>query len=276
MQKNSFTDNKNNNFIITQSNNLWLGSFPLLTEAGFTNGCSCRLHGDSDVAANTLNLALHVGDDAAKVLRNRQKFAAALEVDADKFTTCRQVHGSRVAVVTADLIGRGAYDLADTIEDTDALVTNLENVPLLLFYADCVPVLLADRRRRVIGLAHAGWRGTAAQIAVQTVQVMQQQFGSDPADILAAIGPSIGSCCYEVDDYVRDKFGGYEEFFAAKANGKYQLDLWGVNRRQLIEAGVAADNIAVAEVCTSCNSQLFCSYRAEQGKTGRMGVCLSL
>lgn len=248
----------------------------MLTRAGFINGCSCRLHGESDVAPGTLNLALHVGDDAAKVLRNRQRFAAALEVEAEKFTTCQQVHGSDVAVVTEDLIGKGALDLADTIAGIDALVTNLENVPLLLFYADCVPVLLADTRRRVIGLAHAGWRGTAAQIAAKTVQVMGERFGSDPADIVAAIGPSIGACCYEVDDYVRDKFSGYEEFFAAKGNGRYQLDLQGVNKQQLMECGVAAGNIVVANVCTACNSDLFCSYRAEQGKTGRMGVCLSL
>lgn len=248
----------------------------MLTRAGFINGCSCRLHGESDVAPGTLNLALHVGDDAARVLRNRQRFAAALEVEAEKFTTCQQVHGSDVAVVTEDLIGKGALDLADTIAGIDALVTNLENVPLLLFYADCVPVLLADTRRRVIGLAHAGWRGTAAQIAAKTVQVMGGRFGSDPADIMAAIGPSIGACCYEVDDYVRDQFSGYEEFFAAQGNGKYQLDLQGVNKQQLIECGVAAGNIVVANVCTACNSDLFCSYRAEQGKTGRMGVCLSL
>ena len=248
----------------------------MLTRAGFINGCSCRLHGESDVAPGTLNLALHVGDDAAKVIRNRQRFAAALNVDAAKFTTCQQVHSSRVAVVTEALIGKGALDVADTIADTDALVTNLENVPLLLFYADCVPVLLADTRRRVIGLAHAGRRGTAAQIAAKTVQVMSKRFGSEPSDILAAIGPSIGACCYEVDDYVRDQFGGYEEFFAAQEKGKYQLDLQGVNKRQLMECGVAAGNIAVAGVCTACNSELFCSYRAEQGKTGRMGVCLSL
>lgn len=263
-------------FIIEQKNNIWLGSFPLLTESGFINGCSCRLHGDGDVTPNTLNLALHVGDDAAKVVRNRAKFAAALHVDAGRFTTCQQVHGSQVAVVTENLAGKGAYELADTIAGVDALITNVPQTPLLLFYADCVPVLLADKRKKVIGLAHAGWRGTAAAIGAKTVAAMTANYGSDPADIVAAIGPSIGQCCYEVDDYVRDRFAGYEEFFQPLGEGKYKLDLWGVNRRQLLEAGVDAGSIAVASVCTAHNAQLFCSYRAEQGKTGRMGVVLSL
>ncbi len=263
-------------FVIEQKNNIWWGQFPLLTRSGFTNACSCRLHGGSSVAADTLNLALHVGDDPQAVLANRAGFAAAVGVDAARFTTCEQVHGSNVAVVNSDLVGAGAQSLATTIRDTDALVTNLPDVPLLLFYADCVPVLLADVRSGAIGLAHAGWRGTVAQIVCKTVQAMQTAFGSRPQDILAAIGPSIGACCYEVDDLVRDKAAGYEKFFAPVSgrDGKYMLDLWGYNRALLLECGVPAEQIATAGVCTAHNHELFCSYRAEAGKTGRMGVCL--
>ena len=263
-------------FIIEHKNNIWWGQFPILTRAGFTNACSCRLHGQSAVAHGTLNLALHVGDEPRLVLTNRQRFAAAVGVDAQRFTTCEQVHGSRVAVVSSDLVGAGAQNLAATIEDTDALVTDLADVPLLLFYADCVPVLLADSRTGAVGLAHAGWRGTVAQIVRQTLQTMQTAFGSRPQDILAAVGPSIGACCYEVDDFVRDKAAGYEEFFAPVSgkDGKYMLDLWAYNNRLLRQAGVPAEQIAVAGVCTAHNHELFCSYRAEAGKTGRMGVCL--
>ncbi len=263
-------------FIIEQKNNIWWGQFPLLTRAGFTNACSCRLHGQSAVAPGTLNLALHVGDEPRLVLTNRQRFATAVGVDAQRFTTCEQVHGSRVAVVSSDLVGAGAQNLAATIKDTDALVTDLADVPLLLFYADCVPVLLADSRTGAVGLAHAGWRGTVAQIVRQTLQTMQTAFGSRPQDILAAVGPSIGACCYEVDDFVRDKAAGYEEFFAPVSgkDGKYMLDLWAYNNRLLRQAGVPAEQIAVAGVCTAHNHELFCSYRAEAGKTGRMGVCL--
>jgi YfiH family protein len=176
--------------------------------------------------------------------------------------------------VTEELIGSGAQDFANTIADTDALITKIPDVPLLLFYADCVPVLLADVETGAVGLAHAGWRGTVANIGAKTLAAMVEAFGSKPENILAAIGPSIGACCYEVDDFVRDQASGYEEFFAPKGGGKYQLDLWGMNAKQLQEAGVPADNIVVAEVCTNDNVDLFCSYRAEQGSTGRMGVCL--
>lgn len=264
------------NFIISQQNNIWYGSFPLLTNAGFTNACSCRLHGESAVVDGTLNLALHVGDDIAMVLRNRERFAQAIGVDAKRFTTCAQVHGSEIAVVDEKLAGAGAFALANTIAGTDALISNLPGVPLLLFYADCVPVLLADRQTGAVGLAHAGWRGTVAQITHKTVQAMQKNFGTQPHDIIAAIAPSIGQCCYEVDDFVRDKAAGYEEFFKLipEKTGKYMLDLWGYNKRQLMEAGLDLQNIAVAGVCTAHNHELFCSYRAENGKTGRMGVCL--
>jgi YfiH family protein len=261
-------------FIITQKNNIWYGMFPVLTETGFVHGCSCRKNGESDIVAGTLNLALHVGDDVEKVLRNRKAFAEAIGVDANLFTTCQQVHGSKVVRVTEELIGSGAQDFANTIANTDALITDFPDVPLLLFYADCVPVLLADVETGAVGLAHAGWRGTVANIGAKTLAAMVEAFGTKPENVLVAIGPSIGACCYEVDDFVRDQARGYEEFFAAKGGGKYQLDLWGMNVKQLVEEGVPQDNISVAGVCTNDNVDLFCSYRAEQGKTGRMGVCL--
>lgn len=263
-----------NDFRLTSHNNIWFGYFDRFEQAGFTTACSCRLHGESDMVPGTLNLALHVGDNPQKVLRNRQKFAAAIGVKPERFTTCAQVHGSHVQVITEDRIGSGALSFADTIPETDALITNLADVPLLLFYADCVPVLLADPKTGAIGLAHAGWRGTAAQIAKKTVAAMQETFGVQPENLLAAIGPSIGDCCYEVDDVVGIQMQEYASCFTEKCNGKYWLDLWQVNRQQLMEAGVALSNISTAGVCTNHNPELFCSYRYENGKTGRMGVCL--
>lgn len=264
------------NFHILQKNNIWYGSFPLFEEAGFVHGCSCRLHGESAVVKGTLNLALHVGDNPELVVKNRALFAKTLGVEEAKFTTCQQIHGSSVVRVTEDLIGSGALGFTDTIADTDALICNIPGVPLLLFYADCVPVLLADTVTGAVGLAHAGWRGTVAKIAQNTLEAMSNEFGTKPENVLAAIGPSIGQCCYEVDDLVRNQATGYEEFFKSKGeHGKYMLDLWGVNVEQLLECGVAMERIAVANVCTAHNSELFCSHRAESGKTGRMGVCLA-
>ena len=269
-----YANNRMKDFIIKNNNNIWYGTFPVLEQAGFVNACSCRLHGESDIVEGTFNLALHVGDDVEKVLRNRKAFAEAVGVHANCFTTCQQVHGSKVTLVTEELVGSGAVNFADTIADTDALITNLPDVPLMLFYADCVPVLLADLESGAIGLAHAGWRGTVANIGVKTLAAMGEAFGTKPQNVLVGIGPSIGACCYEVDDFVRDQAQGYEEFFASKGGGKYQLDLWGMNKRQLVQVGVPAENIMISGVCTNDNVELFYSYRAEQGKTGRMGVCL--
>lgn len=263
------------NFHLLQKNNLWYGSFPLLEKAGFIHGCSCRLNGASEVVEDTLNLALHVGDNPRLVVENRRGFAKALGVNADQFTTCQQVHGSKVMLVTKEMAGSGAVSFENTIADTDALICNIKDVPLMLFYADCVPVLLADTASGAVGLAHAGWRGTVAKIAQKTLAVMADEFGTKAENVIAAIGPSIGQCCYEVDDFVRNQATGYEEFFAPKEElGKYMLDLWGYNVKQLLECGVPSTSIAVAGVCTAHNSKLFCSYRAENGKTGRMGVCL--
>ena len=149
-------------------------------------------------------------------------------------------------------------------------------MPLLLFYADCVPILLADPVRKVIGVAHAGWRGTVAGIAAATVAKMQEWCGCAPGDILAGIGPSIGGCCYEVDDVVRSRALAYLEFFQPRSGGKYLLNLQGINRQQLSAAGLKADNIVDAGVCTADNKELFFSYRQEQGHTGRMGTCLCI
>lgn len=121
-------------FRLRNNGPIWLGEFTALTEAGFSNGCSCRLHGTSSIVPDGFNLALHVGDEAELVNANRRQFAAALGVDAARFTTCAQVHGSKVVCVTEGLIGSGAVDFADTIADTDALITDLPNVPLLLFF----------------------------------------------------------------------------------------------------------------------------------------------
>lgn len=253
---------------------LWWGTFRSFEQAGFTAACSCRLHGESDLRPGMLNLALHVGDDPVKVRNNRQRFAEAIGVEASRFTTCAQVHGNRVAVVTEELVGRGALDQTGTIAETDALVTRLADVPLLLFYADCTPVLLADPVTGAIGLAHAGWRGTAAGIARKTVKAMVERLGVRPENLLAAIGPCIGSCCYEVDQTVREQMPGYERFFISKENNRYWLDLSGMNCCQLQEEGLLPEHISLADVCTHDNHELFCSYRYENGKTGRMGVCL--
>ncbi len=263
-------------FVIAHRGDIEIGYFPALEQYGVVHGFTLRHHGQSDIVKGTLNMALHVGDDCKKVLPNRAKVAKALGYDPKKATTCAQVHGSRVQLVDASLVGSGATDYAKTIAATDALITRLPGVPLLLFYADCVPILLADPVRKVIGVAHAGWRGTVAGIAAATVAKMQEWCGCAPGNILAGIGPSIGGCCYEVDDVVRSRALAYQEFFQPRGGGKYLLNLQGINRQQLSAVGLKADNIVDAGVCTADNKELFFSYRQEQGHTGRMGTCLCI
>jgi len=261
-------------FNIVHNKGIWFGQFSSLSRIGFINACSCRLHGESDIARGTLNLALHVGDDPNKVKRNRQKFANAIGVNAEYFTTCEQVHGTNIVLVTGKLAGAGAKDFANTIKNADALITDMRGVPLLLFFADCVPVFLADPVTGTFAVIHAGWRGSVGGIVRKTINAMRRECLVKPENLYAAIGPSIGPCCYEVDDAVLNQAAAYEKFFKPRGGGKYLLDLWSLNRQALTSAGVEFDRVSEAKVCTFDNPELFFSYRAEHGRTGRMGACL--
>jgi YfiH family protein len=167
----------------------------------------------------------------------------------------------------------------EAISKTDALITNVPNLPLMLCYADCVPLLIADPKRKVVALSHAGWRGTVAAIAKKTVEKMTEEFGCQPADCLVGIGPSIGFCSYEVDDTVISELQRAFSWWAhvVRPEGKkWKLDLWQANAQQLIDVGVVRENIVISNFCTVCNRDLFFSHRAEKGQTGRMSAIIAL
>jgi YfiH family protein len=189
----------------------------------------------------------------------------------------RQTHSATVAVVRLQDVGRGRYPLFDGFPTTDALVTDVVGATLGVIVADCVPVLLYDPTRHVVGLAHAGWRGTVGCIASQTVATMRDVFGSNPSDILAGIGPSIGPCCYEVGDEVISAWQGAgvpgAQDAVRECVGSYHLDLWSANRLVLLAAGLEPRRIEVSAECVRCNVERFFSYRAaKQGLAmpGRM------
>jgi len=263
-------------------NGLVYYTFGLLDRCGgIRHGASTRLGGVSEGCYRALNLGLHVGDDAKNVVENRKRFLGALGMDAARLVTARQVHGTRVTVVGDEDSGRGAFEHDTAVPGTDALVTSSLDLPVMILVADCVPILLYDPAKKVAGLAHGSWRGTMNGIGGATVAVMRDQFGSDPADMIACLGPSIGPCCYEVGGDVFELFSAVrarvvDEIFKKQENGKVKLDLWEANRLELIEAGVEPGNIEIAGICTSCKKDLFYSYRAEQGLTGRLGVALML
>lgn len=221
------------------------------------------------------NLALHVGDVPEHVIANRVRLAEAVHFSFETWTCAEQVHGSKVAVVDASLIGSGRDSLETALHGYDGLVTNLSGVMLTSFYADCVPLYFVDVKKQVIGLAHAGWKGTVANIVGEMIHVMRTEFGSSPAHIHAGIGPSIGSCCYEVDDIVINGINHVlnQEIYPA---GKAHVDLKEINRQIMIRTGILANQIEVSNHCTSCRTDLYFSYRAEQGRTGRMASWIGL
>lgn len=254
----------------------WMKVYPGLT-AGFTT----RNGGVSTCHCHSLNCALHVADKQENVLHNRRLVATACGMSFDAWTCGEQVHGNLVHVVTAEERGKGRLQRNNAIPRADSLVTRISDVLLTSFYADCVPLFFLDPIQGVIGLAHAGWRGTVRNIGVMTIHKMQQQFGSQLEHIRVAIGPSIHSCCYEVDKHVRDKVqqvltqcsaAKQLEHFIIRSTtcGRFMLNLQQLNRQLLIQAGISAMNIECTTWCTSCNPMMFFSYRKEGGKTGRM------
>jgi polyphenol oxidase len=240
-----------------------------------------RLHGTSAAPYTSCNLGLHVGDDPAHVVQNRERVAAALGVPLDSWVAGDQVHGVTVTVVTEEMRGRGARHQADLLPATDALITNVPGITLSTYAADCVPLLFADEERAAIGVAHAGWKGTVAKIAAKTVGEMVALYGSDPSSLHVKIGPAIGPCCYEVDERVANEVqaafpDSYGDLLTPNANGRWQFDLWLANVTALREAGVPLANIHREDHCTSCQVDLYFSHRKEQGQTGRHAGVIAL
>ena len=239
--------------------------------AGVKHGVFTRLGGHSQSPWDSLNTGHTVGDDLEAVEANHDLIFAALGVRREEVVSPHQVHSTTVRVV--DERSRG-----QVCPETDALVTDAPNVALMLRFADCVPILLCDPVRSVVGLAHAGWRGTVAGMAGAAVQAMVHEMGCRPEDIRAGIGPSIGPCCYEVGEEVAEAassaLAGASGLLESKPNGRWHLDLWAANRRQLAEAGVCS--IEVAGICTACRTDEWFSHRAERGKTGRLGAVIGL
>ena len=203
------------------------------------------------------NLSLFIGDSAKKVINNRKRIARALNIPYNRLISAEQVHKDRLAIIKR---------LPISLRSTDAMITDLPGICLMLTTADCVPLLFYDPNKRVIAAAHAGWRGTALKIAQRTIKAMQR-LGSSIKDIKVGMGPSIGPCCYEVGPEVARMFG---------IKGRSNLDLRKENKKQLIGAGILSKNIKISDLCTKCNSDTFYSSRASNGATGRFGTGIML
>ncbi len=256
-------------------------TFPALSELGFVNHAfSTRVGGISTGEYKSMNLNFKRGDKPENVTENYRIFCQAAGFDYESLVSSCQDHNTNVRCVTAADRGIGIYREHDLLS-VDALVTNDPAVTLVTHYADCTPLYFADPEKRVIALAHAGWRGTVEKIGEATVEVMQERYGCDPSDIIAVVGPSIGSCCYEVDTPVYEKFASLTElkpayFTKNLGHGKYLVDLKQTNRRMLLEAGLLSINITISDVCTRCNHGLLYSHRASHGKRGGLVAMMSI
>lgn len=260
--------------------NLWHGKFSIFPEDVAVHAISTRLGGVSQPPYDALDLALHVGDDANDVRENRGRFARSLGLDARRIVTPEQVHGDTVACVSAQDAGRGSLSYDDSIQGTDALITDAPGLPLMLCFADCTPIVFLDPEQRAVGIAHGGWKGTAQSIATKTLTRMSEAFGTRPRDVLVGIGPSIGPCCYEIGAEVAERFRAAfpyaDECLLKQVDGKLHLDLWEANRQQLLRSGVPEENIEVAGDCTCCRHAWYYSYRADGGTTGRIAALIAL
>jgi YfiH family protein len=254
----------------------WMSQYPWLTV-----GFSTRLGGRSQPPYESLNCGLHVGDRPIDVVQNRNRLVQLQGYSFEQWTCANQIHGSSLYQVGMEDRGKGNATLDAAIPDVDGLYTRRKDIFLASFYADCVPIYFLDPINRVVGIAHAGWKGTVSNIATKMIKRWQEEFGTDLSTIRVAIGPAIGGCCYEVDDTVMDHIMPHADYLSTKAytsneNGRYQLDLKQVNYDFIKKAGILSENIEVSSWCTSCRSDLFFSHRKENGKTGRMTAFIAI
>ncbi len=256
-------------------------TFPALESYSFVrHAFSTRLGGVSKNEFFSMNLSFHRGDSEENVLENYRRICEAVGFPYEGLTASAQDHHTFIRRVGKQERGVGIFRPRD-LESVDGLVTDEPGVVLVTYYADCVPLYFLDSEKKVIGLAHAGWRGTVGRIGQKMIEKMKTEYGCHPEGILGAIGPSIGACCYEVDEPVAREFLALSDletakFVTSKKNGKYNLDLWETNRQIMVKAGMRPENITVTDLCTRCNHDWLISHRATGGKRGGMAAMMCL
>lgn len=267
---------------LKESNGVYYFQFPLLEKSGIvTHGFSTKIGGVSKGVYAQMNLGVSRGDDPEAVLENYRRIANVLHMPWERMVLSHQTHTTNIRVVTEKDAGAGLVKKRD-YENVDGLITNIPNLPLVTFYADCVPLYFVDPVHRAIGLSHSGWRGTVNRMGQCTVEAMKAEYHSRPEDILACIGPSICSECYEVGEEVAQEFekaflpAQNEQILKQKPDGKYLLNLWKANEIILLEAGIKKEHLAITDVCTKCNPDLLYSHRVMGNQRGNLAAFLCL
>lgn len=251
-----------------------------------------RLGGVSQNHLSSLNLSYTRGDLEENVTENFRRVARELDISIDDIVLSHQTHTNNVRVITEKDKGKGITKPLD-YSDIDGMITNVPGVCLSTFYADCVPLYFVDPVNKAIGLSHSGWKGTVTRIGQKTIEAMCREYGSNPANILVAIGPSICMDCYEISEDVAVQFidefnlhnnicnyesidnNEYKDIILAKKSGnKYQLNLWAANIKVFLDAGILPEHISLTNVCTCCNHKLLFSHRKTNGQRGNLGAFL--
>ena len=271
---------KSNNLNINKKDELVYITFPKLEACKVVRHTfSTRMGGVSKGQYATMNTSFSGGDDFVAVEENYRRLCGAVGIDVTNLVLSKQTHTNNVVTVSKADCGTGYTK--PSFSDVDGLVTNESGVALVTQYADCTPLLFCDPVKRVCATAHAGWRGTVAQIGRVTVEKMTNEFGCNPSDIIAAIGPCICAKCYEVDTPVLDAFmeSGIDVtgvFREGRDEDHFMLDLVRANKNILISSGIREENIDVSDVCTCCNAAELHSHRATGGKRGNLAAIIEL
>ncbi len=252
---------------------------PQLARAGVRHGFTTRLGGVSEGTYASLNLGINRGDDPIRVWENYRLVCRGLEVDPAKLIFSSQVHGDTVRCVTSADAGKGLDKKVDY--DADGLITDIPGVTLVVFGADCLSVLLCDPVRRVAAAVHAGWRGTALGIVERAVEKMVGYYGSRVSDIVAAIGPGISKCCFETSEDVPNAMtaalgAAALPYISGGGEGKFKVDLKGLNTVRLERVGVRKEHIDISPECTFCAPEKYWSHRYTKGERGSQAALISL
>ncbi len=256
------------------------GFFPDLSQDGLvTHGFSTRQGGISRGVYSSMNFWFNCEDNPAHVQENFRRYTAALDVELERAVLTHQTHETRIRMITEKDVGKG-FAVPRDYERIDGLMTNIKGIPLMTFHADCIPIYLTDPENRAIGLAHAGWRGTVNQIAVEIVERMRSAYGTRPENVIAGIGPSIGQCCFKIHDDVHNQFLELLPFtkkmFLKPNSRQWSISLQDVTRILLHGTGIPMDSIFLADICTCCHHQLFFSHRVHGTERGTMGALIQL
>ncbi len=251
---------------------------PSFTKTGLVNhGFTSRLGGVSKAPLASMNLGIGRGDDPVAVKENYKIAGHAIGFDPERLVFFPQVHKNDIFIAKEEDAGMGFRAIRP---EFDGIITNVKNLPLATFHADCTPIFLLDPVKQVVGVVHAGWRGTANKAVRNAISKMQEAFNSNPSDILAGIGPCGGICCYETDRDVPDAMvaalGSEAENYFKPVGNKWHIDLAGLNRLNLVKSGVLPENITLSGICTVCNSDTYWSHRATGGVRGAMAAIIML